>query len=152
MKLAFSGQGRYADFDGGYALYLKRNKSQKPLDEKEYHRVVRAYCKMMAERLHDEGIVDLPNKNGSIMAVRITRKPQYRGKQFIGYGAMDWKAGHFDGKLKTFGLVYMPRRDTTQNMRALGFVANRRLFKKIKERYISGESEWGLMDFNDDMV
>lgn len=152
MRLAFSGQGRYPDYDEGYALYLKRNKGAHPLEKKDYKRVIRSYCKKIAKRLQNDGMADLPSRCGSLLAVEIKRKPQYRGKKFVGYGAMDWKKGHYDGKLRTFGIAYMPRRDVSQNMRALGFVANRRLFKNMKENYNTGKSMWGLTEFTEEMI
>lgn len=152
MKLAFSGQGHYSSFDDGYALYMKRDKSGAPLDKKTYKRIIRSYCKILAQRLLEDGVVDLPSRFGRIAAVRITKKPQYRGQRFVGYGAMDWKKGVYDGKLKTFGITYIPRRDRSQNMRCLGFVANRQLFKRVKSFFNEGSCGWDLMDFNEEMV
>ena len=48
MKLAFSEQGRYADFDEGYALYCKRTKKE-PVDEKTYRRIIRKYFRKLNE-------------------------------------------------------------------------------------------------------
>ena len=152
MKLAFNGQGRYADFRKGYELYVKRSKLGKCMSEEMYRKVVRSYCRMLADTLGDEGIVDLPGGLGSIAAATLTRKPQYRGKKFIGYGKYDWDKGHFDGKLKTFGMVFLPRRERTQNLRCYGFVANRRLFQKIKEKAIGFGCNWKPIEFNDEMV
>ena len=80
MKLIFSGQGRYPEYDEGFDLYRKRAKKENTLDKKQYARVVRRYCEMLSERLCGEGIVDLPNGMGTIAAAIITRKPQYRGE------------------------------------------------------------------------
>lgn len=152
MALAFSGKGHYPDYEDGYALYLKRSRKKTPLDKKIYKRVVRAYCELMAKRLLEEGMIDLPGKMGSIEAAVFKRKPQYRGTQFIGYGAMDWKKGHRDGTIKAFGIVYRPRRDMNPNLRCFGFVANRRLFQMMKMKYEQGGCMWMPIPFNDDMI
>lgn len=152
MRLAFNKQGKYTDFKEGYELYVKRSRLGNFMDEKTYRKVVKAYCRMMADRIYEEGMVDLPGGLGSIMAATITRKPQYRGDKFIGYGKYDYEKGHFDGKLKTFGMVFLPRRQRTQNLRCYGFVANRRLFQKVKEKAIGFGCNWRPIEFNDDMV
>ena len=152
MKLAFNGQAHYPDYANGYDLYVKRSKKGMSVDYKTYKKIIRRYCEILADRLIEQGIVDLPCGLGSIASAILTRKPQYRGKQFIGYGKMDWKTGHYDGRLKTFGLVFLPRRSRTENLRSFGFVANRRLFKKMKEGYNSGELAWRPIEFNDDMI
>ena len=152
MKLAFSGQGRYPDMTEGYALYRKRSKKDAPLDKKTYTAVVKRYCKRLAERLVEEGIVELPNGMGTIAAATLTRKPQYRGKKFIGYGRMDYSSGKLDGTLKAFGMVFLPRHTKNANLRCLGYVANRRLFQTMKEKYISGEADWLPVVFNEDMI
>ena len=152
MKLAFNGQGRYADFRKGYELYVKRSKLGKFMSEEMYRKVVRSYCRMLADTLENEGIVDLPGGLGSIAAATLTRKPQYRGKKFIGYGKYDWNRKHYDGQLKTFGMVFLPRRERTQNLRCYGFVANRRLFQRMKDMYDRGTNSWYTMEYNDKMI
>lgn len=152
MKLAFNGQGRYARFDEAYDTYVKRSRKGDVVDKKTYKRAIKKYCSLLAQRLIEDGIVDLPMKLGSISAVNITRKPQYRGKKFVGYGKMDWKKGHYDGKLKTFGMAYLPRRGKNSNLRSYGYVANRELFKKMKNKYETGETGWEPMEFNDEMI
>ena len=153
MKLAFSGEGRYVDFSDGYRLYCNRRRHKEAVDEKTYRRIIRLYCKYLSERLCREGMVDLPTGIGSIAAITITRKPQYRGKQFVGYGKKDWEdRGQYDGKLKTFGLTFLPKRDRTQNLRCYGFVGNRELFKRIKKGYLSGECNWIPLGFKDEMI
>ena len=152
MKLAFSGQGRYPDFDEGYELYKKKASAESMLNKREYRKVVKEYCKRVSDRLLDQGMADLPSEMGTLFAATITRKPQYRGKQFVGYGKMDWKKGHYDGKLKAFGMVYLPRRGKNSNMRSFGFVANRQLFRKMKEKYDSGNANWMPLDFTDEMI
>lgn len=150
MKLVFSGLARYADFSAGYALYVARAKTEKIMDEQAYHRVVKEYCAALADRFLKDGIVDLPGL-GTLSVATLTRKGQYRGDKFIGYGQYDWKTGNYDGKLKTFGLVFLPRTEKKQNLRCYGFVANRKLFKKMKARYVEGHS-WGLLDYKDEMI
>jgi len=152
MKLAFHGQGRYPDYDRGYALYRKRNRGRVPLDEKTYNRVIRQFCKGLAGRLESEGCVDLPSDLGTISAAVITRKPQYRGKKFIGYGKYDWKTRQFDGKLKTFGIVFLPKHSDKNSLRCYGFVANRRLFQRMKEMYDGYDCPWTPIDFNETMI
>lgn len=152
MKLAFSGQGRYTDFDEGYELYVKRSRKNECFDHRTYNRVIRNFCAGLADTLVHDGMVDLPCFLGSVSVACLTRKPQYRGDKFIGYGKMDWKKGHYDGELKTFGVVFLPSRAKTENLRCFGFVANRKLFKRLKKKYEDGYSGWGMLDFNDDMI
>jgi len=89
---------------------------------------------------------------GQIAAAIITRKPQYRGKKFIGYGKMDWDKGCFDGSPKAFGIVFLPNRNKKAGLRCYGFVANRKLFKRMKARYESDDCPWVPLEFNDDMI
>lgn len=152
MRLAFSGQARYAEFDEGYALYVKRSRLGQSVDKATYRRIVKAYCRMLADDLYEKGMVDLPGKIGSIAAATITRKPQYMGDKFIGYGKKDWKTGHYDGKLKAFGLVFLPRRGKNANLRSYGFVANRKLFKKMSSRFHGYECPWKTIEYKDEMV
>ena len=152
MKLALNGLGHYADFDAGYELYSKRTRIGNPVEQTMYNRVVKAYCRILADRLENEGIVDLPCGLGSISTAIITRKLQYRGDKMIGYGAMDWNKGERDGKLRTFGMVYMSRRDHNNNLRCFGFVANRQLFKRLKEKFTKGESNWTPIKFKEEMI
>lgn len=152
MKLAFNGKGHYTDFSESYDLYVKRSRGGDVFDERTFRRVVRSYCRILSERLIRDGIADLPCNMGTIVAARITRKPQYRGKEFIGYGKKDWKTGEYDGKLKTFGLVFLPKHGKNENLRCFGYVANRKLFQKVKSKYESDERTWELLDFNDDMI
>ena len=150
MRLAFSGKGRYTDFSDAYSLYLKRSKTGNVMDEKMYRRVIKDYCHALADRLLRDGMADVPGL-GTITAATITRKAQYRGDKYIGYGGIDRTTGRFDGKLKTFGIVFLPQRGRKQNLRCYGFVANRRLFRKMKEKHENG-SGWALIDFKDEMI
>ena len=152
MKLAFSGQARYPDMTDGYALYCKRTRVGKPVDLNIYTAVVKEYCRMLAEDLKKEGMVDLPTGLGTIAAVTIRRRPQFRGKKFVGYGKMDWKKGHYDGEPEAFGLAFLPKRNKTNNLRCYGFVANRRLFKKMKELYDGFDCPWVPMEYGKEMI
>ena len=152
MRLAFNGSGHYPDLEEGYGLYVRRSKKGESVDRKTYGRIIREYCRHLADMLIEYGIADLPDDMGYIAAAVITRKPQYRGKKFIGYGGMDWEKGHYDGRLKTFGMVFLPGHRKNRNLRSFGYVANRRLFKKMKERYLSGECDWQPIEFKDEMI
>jgi len=152
MKLAFSGQAKYPDFKKGYDLYTKRARTASYMDYATYKRVVREYCKIASQQLCDEGFVKLPAGIGAVAAITIRRKPQFRGTKFIGYGKMDWKAGHYDGSSTAFGITFLPRMRKKNNLRSYGFVANRRLFKKVKEESESYHCAWKPLEFNEDMI
>lgn len=152
MKLAFSGQARYPDFNDGYGLYCKRRRRIEPVPLNTYTAVVKDYCRMLAEDLRKDGMVDLPAGLGTISAVMIDRRPQYRGKRFVGYGKMDWKRGHYDGEPKAFGIAFLPRMDRNQSLRCYGFVANRQLFKDMKNMYNRGLNEWTPMEYRKEMI
>lgn len=151
MKLAFSGQGRYPDFEKGYALYVKRAKTDSYMDRKGYSRVIRAYCKELAGQLETNGMADIPGL-GSLMVSVFRRRPQYRGKKFIGYGKIDWKTKEYDGSPKAFGVAFLPRHDRNQNLRCYGFVANRRLYQRLKEIYDGFDCPWTPLDFSNEMI
>lgn len=152
MKLAFSGEARYPKFDEGYGLYSKRVRRQTKIGFSSYSRIVKMYCASLAERLCRDGIVDLPCGLGSLYAAEIYRKPQYRGDKFIGYGKMDWKKGEYDGSHKAFGIVFLPDRNRNQNLRCYGFVANRKLYKRMKAIYDGYDRNWSPITFNDEMI
>ena len=152
MKLAFSGQARYPDFNDGYGLYVRRARTNQPVDLQIYTKIVKGYCKMLSEELEQNGLADLPSDLGSLATIRMKRKPQYRGKKFVGYGKMDWKLGHRDGNINAFGIGYLPKRTRSQNLRCYGFVANRKLFRRIKEKYDAGCHVWAPLTFNDEMI
>lgn len=152
MKLAFSGYGRYPDFTAGYKLYRSRRRGKKEMTEKEYSKVIREYCKILANDLIEYGMVDLPAQLGTLSTVMLTRRPRYMGKQFIGFGKKDWSTGHFDGNLKAFGIAFLPRRTKTNNLRCYGFVANRKLFSAVKKRFLEEECTWSPLDYKDEMI
>ena len=149
MKLALNNLAHYTDFSPGYDLYVRRSKTGDYVSLVDYKKIVRKYCSILKQRLLSSGMVDLPSKLGMITAAIITRKPQFRGNKFIGYGKMDWEAGHYDGKLKAFGLVFLPKHDKA-NLRCYGFVANRKLFAEMKEACLSGA--FRPMEFNEEMI
>lgn len=107
---------------------------------------------MLAEDLKNNGMTDFPCGLGTVAAVTIRRRPQYRGEKFIGYGSYNWEKGHYNGEPDAFGLAFLPKRDKTQNLRCYGFVANRRLFKKMKERYQSYDCPWVPMEYGNEMI
>lgn len=152
MKLAFHNQAKYPDFKPGYELYCKRSKKGQSVDEKTYHRIIRRYCNILADRLEREGMADLPNKMGTIAAILINRKPQFRGDKYIGYGKMNWETGQLDGSYKAFGIAYMPRRDKNANLRCFGFVANRQLFKRMKALFEGYDCPWTPLELTDEMI
>lgn len=152
MKLAFTTKARYSDYSEGYARYKVAKHSKGCVSERTYHSVVRAYCKMLADSLLSDGMVDLPCEMGSIAVANILRKPQYRNNKFIGFGKWDWNTRAYDGQLKAFGIVFLPNRDTTNNLRSFGFVANRQLFRRIRAAWQNKEVAWVPVEFNDEMI
>lgn len=152
MKLAFSGEARYPDFKDGYELYKKGTRSRECMDFQTYKRVVRRYCSGLGDKLLTNGFVDFPLQIGSIAAAIFTRKAKYRDGKFAGFGKYDPKLGHYDGSLKAFGLVFLPNRKKDNNLRCYGFVANRKLFKKMKEIYDDYDCPWTPIEFRDEMV
>ena len=152
MKLAFNGRGRYPEMGKGYDLYRRRARTSEPVDLRRYTAVLKGYCRMLAEDLERKGSVDLPSGLGMVSAVIIRRRPQYRGKKFVGYGKMDWSKGHYDGEPKAFGLAFLPRRNKTGNLRCYGFVANRRLFQRMKGLYSGYDCPWVPMEYENEMI
>lgn len=152
MKLAFNGQARYPDMTDGYEVYVRRTRKNEPVDLHTYTAIVKEYCSLLAEDLENEGAVDLPCGLGTVAAVMIRRSPQYRGDKFVGYGGFNWEKRHFDGEPEAFGLAFLPRRDKNNNLRCYGFVANRRLFKKMKELYRSYDCPWVPMEYGKEMI
>lgn len=152
MKLAFNTQARYTDFSKSYDNYVKRSRRGLSFDRNMYNRVIREYCKILADRLFTEGFVDLPKDMGSISAAVIRRKPQYRGKKFVGFGGVDYATGLRDGKYKTFGIVFLPKHSKNANLRCLGFVANKRLFRRMRDKYKTQECNFVPINFTEEMI
>lgn len=151
-KFVFSGKGRYPDFTEGYTLYSNRCRKTIPVSSVVYNNIIRDYCKYLSVSFERNGMVDFPNGIGTLFTAVFQRKPQYRGKTFIGYGKMDWETKHFDGSNTAFGIVYLPNRNKVQCMRCYGFVANRRLFQRLKKQYIEQTCDWKPMIFNEKMI
>lgn len=151
MKLAFSGEARYPVFDDGFALYSKRVRRRMVVSFGSYCKVVKLYCASLAERLLKNGMVDLPAGLGMLSVATIPRKLQYRGKKMIGYGKRDHNTGYLDGSPTAFGVVFLPNRKRSQNLRCYGFVANKALYRKLKKAY-EEERPWVPMEFNDDII
>lgn len=152
MKLAFNGKAHYPNLKDGYDLYAKRTRTRGYISQEQYNSVIRLYCSILAGRLLEEGMVDLPCNLGSICAATMTRKPVYRNGKFIGYGKYDHKTGLYDGNINSFGIVFLPSRDANANLRSYGFVANRELFKRVKSYYVSDDCTWDTIEFNDEMI
>ena len=152
MKLAFNGQARYPDMTDGYDLYRRRTRKNEPVPLHIYTAVIKEYCRMLSESLQKDGMVDLPSGLGMIVAVTMDRRPQFRGKRFVGYGKYDWTKGYYDGDPKAFGIAFLPRRTKTQNLRCYGFVANRSLFKRMKELYSGYDCPWVPMEYGNEMI
>ena len=152
MKLAFSGEARYPVLKDSFRLYSRRVRCRLPLEFKVYCKVVKLYCASLAERLCNEGMVDLPANLGTLYASTIRRKPRYRNGKFLGYGKNDWEKGQYDGNPTAFGVVFLPNRKATENLRCYGFVANRALYKRLKGIYESRDCRWVPLEFNDEMI
>jgi len=153
MPLAFNRQARYPDFSEAYGRYVSGARTRGCVDEATYRRILRAYCSILADRLVDEGMVDLPCDMGMIAVAEIKRKARYVNGKFAGYGMVDWRRGGArDGSPTALGVVFIPTRRKTANLRSYGFVANRRLYHRIKYAVDSGMVDWMPMEFNDDMI
>lgn len=151
MKLAFNGEARYPDYSGGYDLYIRRARSKECVDNDTYKRIIRSYCRLLSDRLYSDGLVDIPEL-GSVATALIDRKPHYRGKVFLGFGSMDWKTGKYNGEYQAFGVVFLPDRRMSSNLRSFGFVTNRNLFKRMKKKYLSGEYDWVPIYYTEEMI
>jgi len=152
MKLAFSGEARYPVLKDSFHVYSRRVRGRLPVDYKVYCKVVKLYCASLAERLCNEGMADLPSDLGTLYASTIKRKPRYRNGKFDGFGKKDWKNGYYDGTPTAFGVVFLPNRNKSQNLRCYGFVANRALYKRLKGIYESRDCKWVPLEFNDEMI
>ena len=151
MRLAFSGEARYADCTEGYKLYMKRARKECLVNDATYKKVLKAYCRRLSERLKQNGMVDLPCGLGMVSTTIHTRRPMYRDGKFDGYGMMDWKTGARDGKLKVFGIAFLPKHGKG-SLRCYGFVANRKLFQAMKEKYNGDDCQWVPIEFNNEMI
>lgn len=152
MKLAFTGEAHYTSFENGYNRYVMGAKSREVVDRATYNRVVKAYCQLLADKLMDEGMVDLPCNLGTLATVRIKRKPQFRGRKFVGFGKKDWESGIYDDSREAFGVALLPRHEINDNLRCYGFVANRQLYQRLKNRSEEFACPWVPIRLTEDMI
>jgi len=155
MRL-FNGKARYPDFDKPYELYLKRSeRSFSVLSKGMFIDIVRRYCKRLSEELDSNGYVDLPLDIGALSAVRISRTPKYdrTNKRYISADTIDWAETKRSGSIvrkhdnRTFGICFLPKRAKgMENFRAFGIVANRQLYRRMKNRFDDGELQFYLPD------
>ena len=154
----FKGEARYPDLESGYELYKRRSvKTDKEnlLDQVTYNRIVKQYCKELAGRLLEEGVVDLPNDIGCVAAVEVTKRATYdrRQKKYRSVGLVDWNATREAGEIvrkdgnKTLGFVFSPKRvKGHNNLRCFGIRANKALYKKVRAMYDEGDLPFYLAD------
>lgn len=154
----FDNKARRPNYDSGYAKYLGRcakTKADKVFDRSRYISIVKDYCKMLAQRLEDEGTIDLPCGMGSIVAVSIRRRPRYNkrtGKWHLA-NSIDWEMFRNEGVKMykddkyTFGFIYSPRREEGfENLRCYGIRANEELYSRMRKKYDDGELPFYLSD------
>ena len=171
MGIVFKGKARYPSMSDGYALYLRRTKKpETELDEKTYGKVIKAYCKTLAELLENDGIVDLPCKLGSIVVTRYKYRWKFTNDGKIhGRGKTDWaktrelwnndpKAAENKVRVMSpdlYGTViaYVPNHYTANgNLRAVGFRANRELYRRIAESVKNGTNNYAVPDYDNFML
>ena len=105
MKRPFYGTAKYADMTGGYRLYASRKKKGEPVDIVRYSKVVKAYCRRLAERLGKDGMVQLPCGLGLLAAAMVRRKPRYKDGRFVGIGRFNPRTREYDGTMEAFTIV-----------------------------------------------
>ena len=154
----FKNKSRYPDLSSGYELYCNRSvKTPKDriLDRVLYNRIVKAFCKELADELEKDGIVDLPSDIGSVIAVGITKKPSYDVslKKYRSADNVDWDATRKNGTVvrkdgnKTFGFVFQSKRVKGHgNFRCFGIRANKALYKRMRKCYDEGTLNFSLTD------
>lgn len=154
----FVNKARYPDLTNGYLLYRNRSAmtpSDRVLTESQYNRIVKSYCKELANRIETEGIADLPSDIGAIVAVNIYKKPVYdaREKKYRLARNIDWNATRENKKItykdspNTFGFVFAPKHIKKNNiLRCFGFVANKALYKRMRVKYNDGILPFYLAD------
>lgn len=154
----FKGEARYPDLSNGYELYTHRSATtpkDRLLTEEQYNKVVKLFCKEYADRLEEEGMVDLPCEIGSVVAVEVTKRPTFDpclGK-YRTADNIDWAKTRQEGTIvrkdgrKTFGIAFVPRHTKGYgNFRCFGIRANKNLYKRMKKQYDSGTLEFYLPD------
>lgn len=160
----FLGESRYPDLSKGYELYLHRSAKtpkERILSLQQYNRIVKSYCKALADKLEDEGITDLPSNIGSIAAVNIRKKPTYdkTRKAYRPADLIDWDKTRETGGIVrkdcriTFGFVFVPKRiKGHENFRCFGIRANKALYKRMKKHYDAGTFNFYLADLETYLV
>lgn len=149
--IPFKGEERYPDLKPGYELYSKRayrTPEKNRLSEAEFSRIVKAYCKLLSERLVNEGFIELPYDIGAVAAVKIRRTPKFDPirKSWRTADSIDWKETKKAGRIvrkdeqETIGFAFVPKHAKGRDIfRCFGIRSNRMLYDKVKERYDSGE-------------
>jgi len=146
----FDRKARKPNLSDGYARYLGRctkTPEDKILDYKTYRKIVGDYCGMLADRLEQEGVIDLPSGIGSIVAVAIRRRPRYdkTASKWRSTQVINWKATKQDGATVysdtpyTFGFIFSPRREKGyENFRCYGIRLNYKLYARMRKMYEDG--------------
>ena len=154
----FINKARYPDLTNGYLLYRNRSSLTPPerlLTEAQFNRVIKRYCKRLATMVEDCGVADLPCDMGAIVAVNIKKRPVYdaREKKFKPARSVDWdktretKSMVYKYDPNTFGFVFAPKHIRGRNIfRCFGFVANKSLYKRMREKYNDGILPFYLAD------
>lgn len=155
---ALVNMAKYPDLADGYRLYSNRSMTTpryRVLREKDYNRVVKYYCEVLAEILEKEGRVNLPCGLGMIVAVNIRKRPVYdsRDGKYRPARNIDWDLTRQSGQMtykdgtNTFGFVYVPKIMKSRGvLRCLGFVANRQLYRRMRKMYDEGTLPFYLAD------
>lgn len=132
----FNGKALKPNFRAGYERYLRRcvkTPKDRVLSFSQYVKSVRSYCKMLANRLEQEGTTDLPCGIGSVVAVSIRRKPIYDAT------AKKWRSKTRDNGPYAFGFIFSPRRDIGNgNLRCYGIRVNAQLYTRMRKRFNDG--------------
>lgn len=164
MRKLFNGEARYPDLDCSYDYYLSRrgeSERSSTLSREDFNRVVKMYCKSLAEDLCSTGSIDLPCDMGMIAAVRVKRKPVFNtrtGKYTTG-SSVDWDRTREEGKIvfgdgnDAFGFVFVPKwKKGNENLRCVGIRANKELYRKMKDMYNEGTLDFYLPDSDNFIV
>lgn len=110
---------------------------------------------MLADRLEKEGMVDLPSDIGMLAAVNIRKRPVYdkREGKYRPARSIDWDKVRETGTMaykdspNTFGFVFVPKHLRKRAIfRCFGFVANKSLYKKLRQEYNKGTLPFYLAD------
>lgn len=146
----FDKKARIPDLRSGYERYVGRcanTKKENILDYSTYRKIVDDYCGMLAQRLEQEGTIDLPCGIGSIVAVAMRRRPTYdkKANRWRSSQAVNWKATKREGTVvyhntpNTFGFILSPRREKGyENFRCYGIRVNAKLYARMRKQYDDG--------------